>query len=282
MSRYVVVLALLLLPVFGLAKEHYQRPGPIHLDHAGEKWAEKTLHKLSLEEEVGQVFMVWVRVGFMNVDSPQYAELRDTMRKYHLGSFAMTVPYDAPFLYRNQPYEAAELLNRLQQDSQAARCSIAADFERGITMRLYGGTEFPHAMAFGATGKLDYAEDFGRITAQESRAIGVQWNFFPIADVNSNPANPIINTRSFGEDPTQVGNFVAAYIRGARAEWNADHSQTFPRPRRYCHRLSSRVGAGGGRRGAPQFNRASAIPASYCRRGGFGDGSARQGSGSRP
>ena len=61
----------------------------------------------------------------------------------------------------------------------------------------------------------DDAEAFGRITAQEARAVGVHWNFFPDADVNSNPANPIINTRSFGEDPKQVGDLVTAYIKGA-------------------------------------------------------------------
>src|SRR5262252_10527820 len=82
-------------------------------------------------------------------------------------------------------------------------------------MRLNGPTIVPHAMAFGAAGKADYAENFGRITAQESRAVGIHWNFFPVADVNSNPVNPIINTRSFGEDPEQVGRLVAAYIKGA-------------------------------------------------------------------
>ena len=65
------------------------------------------------------------------------------------------------------------------------------------------------------TASLADAETFGRITAQEARAIGVHWNFFPDADVNSNPANPIINTRSFGEDPKQVGDLVTAYIKGA-------------------------------------------------------------------
>jgi beta-N-acetylhexosaminidase len=83
-------------------------------------------------------------------------------------------------------------------------------------MRLMGTTNFPHAMAFGAGGRLEDAETFGRITAQESRAIGVHWNFFPDADVNSNPANPIINTRSFGEDPKQVGDLAVAYMKGAR------------------------------------------------------------------
>jgi beta-N-acetylhexosaminidase len=221
------LLALLWLSVPALAKDKYQTPGPIHLDHEGEKWAEKTLQKLSLEEKVGQLFMVWVRAEFLNVNSPEYLELRDEMRKYHVGSFAMTVRWDPPFLYRNQPYEAAELLNRLQQDSKLPLL-IAADFERGVTMRLYGATPFPHAMAFGAAGKLDYAEAFGRVTAQEARAIGVHWNFFPDADVNSNPANPIINTRSFGEDPQQVGDLVVAYIRGARANGMLTTVKHFP------------------------------------------------------
>ena len=95
-------------------------------------------------------------------------------------------------------------------------------------MRLRGATPFPHAMAFGAAGKEEYAKAFGRITAEESRAVGVHWNFFPDADVNSNPANPIINTRSFGEDPGQVGDLVAAYIRGARAGGMMTTAKHFP------------------------------------------------------
>ncbi len=222
-----VFLLLLFLGVPSLAKEKYQHAGPIHLERDGEKWAEKTLRKLSVEEKVGQIFMVWVRAEFLNVNSPEYLQLRDNMRKYHIGSFAMTVRWEPPFLYRNQPYEAAELLNRLQQDSKLPLL-FAADFERGVTMRLHGATSFPHAMAFGATGKAEYAEAFGRITAQESRAIGVHWNFFPDADVNSNPANPIINTRSFGEDPQQVGDLVAAYIRGSRANGMMTTAKHFP------------------------------------------------------
>ena len=210
-----------------LAKEKYSVPGPIHLDREAEKWAEKTLRKLSVEEKIGQLFMIWVRAQFMNVNDPQYIQLRDTMNKYHIGSFAMTVRWDPPFLYRNEPYEAAVLLNRLQKESKLPLL-IAADFERGASMRLHGTTDFPHAMAFGAAGKADYAEAFGRITAQEARAIGVHWNFFPDADVNSNPANPIINTRSFGEDPQQVGSLVAAYIRAARENGMMTTAKHFP------------------------------------------------------
>jgi len=208
-------------------KDKFQQPGPVHLDHTGEKWAEHTLRKMSPEEKVGQVFMIWVRAQFMNVNDPDYIQLRDTLRTYHVGSLAMTVRYEAPFLYRNEPYEAAELLNRLQNDSRFPLL-IAADFERGVSMRLNGTVVFPHAMAFGAAGKTDFARDFGRITAIESRAIGVHWNFFPDADVNSNPANPIINTRSFGEDPVQVGDLVTAYIQGARENGMLTTVKHFP------------------------------------------------------
>src|SRR6201993_5392244 len=213
------------VPVF--AKDKQQHPSPIHRSSAGDKWAEKTLRKLSVEERVGQLFMIWCRASFLNLESPEYLQLREAMEKYHVGSFAMTVHVDGSLLLRSEPYEAAELLNRLQKDSKLPLL-FAADFERGVATRLMGTTNFPHAMAFGANGKLEDAEAFGRITAQEARAIGVHWNFFPDADVNSNPANPIINTRSFGEDPEQVGDLVAAYIRGARANGMLTTAKHFP------------------------------------------------------
>ena len=225
--RFVLVVFLALATTVAFAKDRFVKPGPIHLDRDGEKWAEKTLHKLSTEEKVGQLFMVWVRAQFLNNDSETYAQLREAMNKYHVGSFAMTVPVDGPFLIRSEPYEAAMLLNRLQDDSKLPLL-FAADFERGLTMRLVGPTIFPHAMAFGAAGKPEYAEAFGRITAQESRAVGIHWNFFPVADVNSNPVNPVINTRSFGEDPQQVGDMVAAYIKGAHQSGMLATAKHFP------------------------------------------------------
>jgi len=214
LNRLAVILLVLTLALPAFPKEKHSRPGPIRQTPAGDKWAEKTLRKMTLEEKVGQVFMIWCRASFLNVESPEYLQLRESMEKYHVGSFAMTVHVDGPFLLRSEPYEAAELLNRLQRDSKLPLL-FAADFERGVATRLMGTTNFPHAMAFGADGKAEDAEMFGRITAQEARAVGVHWNFFPDADVNSNPANPIINTRSFGEDPKQVGDLVTAYIRGA-------------------------------------------------------------------
>ena len=199
----------------------------IHLDRAGKKWADKTLRKMSPEEEVGQLFSIWTRVQFLNDADPIFIQLSDSIRKYHVGSVVMSVPVDGPLLLRNQPYIAAELLNRLQKASKLPLI-VAADFERGLSMRLYGTTVFPHAMAFSATGDAENAEAFGRISALEARAIGVHWNFFPDADVNSNPANPVINIRSFGEDPKQVGDFVAAYIRGAHEAGMLTTAKHFP------------------------------------------------------
>jgi beta-N-acetylhexosaminidase len=237
MSRYLLLITFLLATVLCFAKggdrnkdktrDRFLPPGPIHLDRAGQRWADKTLRKMSDDEKIGQLFSIWVRVQFFNDADPAYVQLREHIRKYHVGSVVMSVPVDGPVLLKSQPSVAADLLNRLQRSSKLPLI-VAADFERGVSMRLNGSTVFPHAMAFGATGSMEDAEAFGRITAVEARAVGVHWNFFPDADVNSNPANPIINTRSFGEDPKQVGDFVAAYIKGAHEGGMLTTAKHFP------------------------------------------------------
>ncbi len=233
MLRHLLLIALLLLLAAALcfakdkSKDRFLQPGPLHVDRAGQKWVDKTLRKMSPEDKVGQLFAIFLRVQFLNDADPIFVQLRDHIRKYHIGSLVMSVPVDGPVLLKSQPSVAADLLNRLQRSSKLPLI-VAADFERGVSMRLNGTTVFPHAMAFAATGKTENAEAFGRITALEARAIGVHWNFFPVADVNSNPANPIINTRSFGGDPTQVGDFVVAYIRGAHEGSMLTTAKHFP------------------------------------------------------
>ncbi|MFI5115992.1 MAG: glycoside hydrolase family 3 N-terminal domain-containing protein [Terriglobales bacterium] len=209
------------------AKEQFQTAAPVHLDKKGETWARESLKKMSLEQKIGQMFMVRALAQFMNVNSPEYIALRDTMRKYHLGGFGLTVRMEDGFLYKNEPLEAATIINQLQRDSEFPLI-FAADFEHGLGMRLNGVTDFPQAMAFGATGNVEFARQSGRITAQEARAIGVQWNWFPDADVNSNPVNPIINTRSFGENPKLVGDMAAAYIAGAHQFGMMTTAKHFP------------------------------------------------------
>jgi len=171
--------------------------------------------------------MIRLRVELLR-ENPEYLQLRDNIRRYHVGAVAMSVPRGIRSLHHDMRDQTVTLLNGLQAESKLPLL-VAGDFEQGVLpARLFGTTVFPHAMAFGAAGKAEYAEQFGRITAQESRAIGVHWNLFPVADVNSNPANPIIGTRAFGADPQQVGELVAAYIRGARAGGMLTTAKHFP------------------------------------------------------
>jgi beta-N-acetylhexosaminidase len=202
-------------------------PRPAHLDSEGRRWVEHTLKKMSLEQKVGQMFMTLERVRFQNVESDDRKALIAKIQRYHMGGVVLSIPVDGGVLRRTLPLEAAQWTNRLQQSAETPLL-ISADFERGLGMRLNAGTLFPAAMAFGATGEPELAEKFGEISAEESRAIGVHWNFFPVADVNSNPVNPIINTRSFGEDPQAVGQFVAAYIRGAKRSGMLTTAKHFP------------------------------------------------------
>ena len=112
-----------------------------------------------------------------------------------------------------QPLALASTLNRLQAAAPVPLLA-AADFEYGAGMRIAGATRFPRAMAIGAAGDEQLAFEAGRITAIEGRAMGVHVDFAPVADVNNNPRNPVINTRSFGEDPSRVSEHAAAFARG--------------------------------------------------------------------
>jgi beta-glucosidase-like glycosyl hydrolase len=126
-----------------------------------------------------------------------------------------------------QPLEAASLLNRLQ-NAAALPLLNTGDFEAGLGFRINGATTFPRQMA-GRRGRGRAPRfDAARITAIESRAIGVHVNFSPIADVNNNAKNPVINTRAFGEQPDVVGRMTAAYVRGLRAGGMLSTLKHFP------------------------------------------------------
>jgi len=130
-------------------------------------------------------------------------------------------------IVRGRARPTVEITNALQARSKTPLL-FAADFERGMAMRLEDGTSFPHAMAVATTNSQEHAHTVGRITAQEARAAGIHWIFAPVADVNSNPANPIINTRSFGEVPSRVAEFVAAFVRGVEENGGLATAKHFP------------------------------------------------------
>ena len=188
-------------------------PKPAGLSSEGERWVSQTLKQMSLDEKIGQLFAVWAYGSFISTESQDYKDLLADVEEKHIGSFAIQTQGSPLGVERSQVYPTAVLVNTLQKHAKVPLL-IGADFERGTGMRIDEGTSFPYEMAVAATGRPEDAYTMGKITAVEARAVGVPWIFSPVADVNSNPQNPIINTRSFGEDPVRVSEFVAAFVRG--------------------------------------------------------------------
>jgi beta-N-acetylhexosaminidase len=188
----------------------------VKLTEEGQEWAEQTLRELSLEMKVGQMIQVRYFADYKNFDSYEYRYVRAELQRYYIGSVVFGMHFNNSGPIRSSPMEAARVANQLQRDAKLPLL-LAADFERGVASRLNDVPAFPWPMAFGAVDDPKEVERFAVITGKEARAIGVQWALAPVADLNSNPANPIINTRSFGEDPKDVGSLVEAFIRGAHA-----------------------------------------------------------------
>ena len=207
------------------------------LDRNAEKWVRDTLKKMSVEEKVGQMIVSSFYSGFMSTDSKEFDELVRSVHEYKVGGFHVfggtePVPnvllnptYGAVTL--GQPLEAASIINRLQAISPVPLLNTA-DFEAGVGFRIAGATSFPRLMAFGAARDERLAEEAGRVTGEEARALGVHVNFAPVVDVNNNPRNPVINTRSYGEDPQMVGRLASAYIHGMQAAGVAATLKHFP------------------------------------------------------
>ncbi|MBI3664561.1 MAG: serine hydrolase [Acidobacteria bacterium] len=197
------------------------------LPRDAEKWVERTLKKMTLEEKLGQLVMVFYYGGFLSTESEQYRELLRQVEKNHVGGIVVQTRGTPLGIEYSQVYPTAALANQLQRRSKVPLL-VAADFERGTAMRLDEGTAFPHAMGVAATGDPRVAYAMGKITASEARAVGVHWVFAPVADVNSNPDNPIINTRSFGEDPQKVAEFVKQFVRGIEENGALSTTKHFP------------------------------------------------------
>src|ERR1700738_3743661 len=190
-------------------------------------WVETTLRKMTLDEKVGQVIFATYHGSFTPTDSAAYRQMMHNVEALHVGGF-INVTQGSPLgIVKSQAYPTAVLNNQLQAKSKLPLL-VGADFERGTAMRLDEGTSFPTAMALAAGGETKDAYTMGKVTAQESRAVGVHWIYAPVADVNNNPANPIINTRSFGENPEQVAQFVTEFIRGVQENGGLATAKHFP------------------------------------------------------
>lgn len=200
-------------------------------DTEGLRWVEETLQSLSLEEKIGQLIFPWISGAYWADDDPEFLEALRWVESDAIGGVVISI---------GTPLAYAAKLNALQARSRVPLL-VTSDFENGgpgmRIAHLYalptllpagGGTSFPPTMAFGAVGDVSLVERFAEATAREARALGVHVIFAPVLDVNSNPENPIINTRAFGESPTQVGTLGAAFIRGARAGGALTTAKHFP------------------------------------------------------
>ena len=210
---------------------------PRALPKDAERWVQSTLKKMSVEEKVGQLIVPSYFSTFMSTDSEEFDALVRNVHEQKVGGFHVfggreRVPnvllnptYGAVTL--GQPLAAASVINRLQAISPVPLLNTA-DFEAGVGFRIAGATEFPRLMAFGAARDERLAEQAGRVTGEEARALGVHVNFAPVVDVNNNPRNPVINTRSYGEDPQMVGRLASAYIRGLQSAGVSATIKHFP------------------------------------------------------
>jgi beta-N-acetylhexosaminidase len=194
---------------------------------AASRWARKTLGTMTLREKIGQLLMVPVFGEFTSSDSPAYKELRHQIDDNAVGGLIISTARGPLGLRRSQVYPTVALLNDLQRASKVPLL-VGADFENGTRMRLEEGTSLPSPMAIAATGEPQLAYEAGKALALEARAAGVQWIFAPDADVNSNPQNPIINVRSFGEDPQEVSRYVREYVRGIEENGAIATAKHFP------------------------------------------------------
>jgi beta-N-acetylhexosaminidase len=181
-------------------------------------WANEQLRKMSLEEKVGQLISVGVNATFLNQDSDAYRALKHQIEDNKVGGI---------ILFRGPVYESVILVNRMQQLARYPLL-ISADLEAGAGMRFDDTVNFPWNMAVGATGNPEYARRQGEITAREARALGVHQIFAPVVDVNNNAANPVINVRSYGEDPADVARFAAAFTEGAQKAGAIATAKHFP------------------------------------------------------
>ena len=240
-SLYTLLFAVAPALVAGVASCVRQAEGPTATGPAGvatkerpagsaEAWVDATLERLPLRRKVAQLVVPWMDGAYLAAGSPAYERLRDWVAEQGVGGLIVSI---------GPPLEVAAKLNMLQELADVPLL-VAADVERGPGQRLAGGTalpwglelgggtDFPPIMALGAAADESLAYEVGRITAVEARAVGIHMAFAPVMDVNSNPDNPIINVRSYGEDPRLVARLGAAHIRGLQEHGVLATAKHFP------------------------------------------------------
>ncbi len=191
--------------------------GPINLS-SKDNWAENTLGKLTLREKISQMMVVSINLNFFNFESQKWIDLQNYIKSDGIGVL---------HIWFGDAGTSLIILNEMQKNSKVP-ILVDADIESGLGRRFDGAVTLPPMMAIAATGDALYAYEAGRISAEESRAVGIHFNLSPVVDVNNNPKNPIINTRSFGEDPDSVYRYSIEYIKGLQNNGMLATAKHFP------------------------------------------------------
>lgn len=197
---------------------------------ADARWADSVLATMSIRDKAAQMVWVWTLGDYTAIDAPAYTNIERIVRDNQLGGVIVSV---------GGPLDIAAKTNALQRAVKIPLL-VGADLETGAAFRARGGwflpnaielggaTSFPYQMGIGATRDTMLAYEMGRVTAVEGRAMGIHFAFAPVLDVNNNPGNPVISSRSFGEDPALVGRLGAALVRGIQSNGMLATGKHFP------------------------------------------------------
>lgn len=166
---------------------------------------ELSFNELTLYQKCAQMVMPAIYRGALNPASKEYQKIIELVRDYGVGGFVM---------FQGNSKDQATIISRLQILSKIPLL-ISGDYENGLGMRIDDAVSFPHSMAIGATKNPYFAYQVGKATAIEGRRLGINFNLAPVADVNDNPLNPIINTRAYSQDNKIVSSFVNAFVKGS-------------------------------------------------------------------
>lgn len=171
---------------------------------------------MTLRERIAQLVVIPFYGDLPGSKSPEHKRFLHLVSESRVGGLILVNRVQNGIAKNAEPHEMASFINRMQKAAKVPLI-VAGDFERGASMRVSGTTKWPHNMAFGAARDYEASRAQGAYTAEEARALGVHWVFAPDADVNNNPANPIISIRSYGENPQEVASHVRSYIKGAQS-----------------------------------------------------------------
>ena len=201
-----------------MLKRKITYPSVFDLTNEDKIWIEEMINNLSLRDRCAQLVMPWVLGNFTSHDSPDYKRLVRLVKDLKVGGL---------IFFSGDILNQAMLTNQMQELADLPLL-IASDFERGLGMRLKDGLEYPYSMALAATGDLTLSFKLGKAIAEEARAIGVHQNYAPVADINNNPENPIINIRAFSEDKKIASEFCSAFIKGTSSSRVLTTAKHFP------------------------------------------------------